>query len=453
MDTNQEAIGLLRELVAIESVSSDPKRRSAVAKASGFLAQKLQEIGFSVEIVSHKNSHPMVVATYHNPNAKETIGIYAHYDVQPEDPIEQWNSPPFQLTLKDGKMYGRGVADDKGHVIQTIIALNSLIKSQKLAYSVTLLFEGEEEAGDASFEELLSRVNSADLSTPSAWFVFDMGMKAKSKPQIFTGLRGIVVGELSIRVADRDLHSGIFGNRVYSAPQFLVNVFGNMKNPLTGKVNVPGFYNDIKPISSKEYADLVVNADSKQGVASRSGARALATSHFVPGCYPKDMPLALFSKLIPSFEINGVWSGYTGVGSKTIIPATAHAKFSIRTVQGQSGSKMQKLIYDYLIDQFPDFVQIEIEMKSSEAVGVSSDNKWVAKTSQILSKHFGTNMIFNRSGGSIPAVEILSRLYNKPIVMTGFTLPDENIHSPNENIDEDMFFAGIEVLQKLFGAK
>jgi len=445
-----QAIKLLAKLVSFQSVSSDPARHGDLLGAAEFLKSTLAELGFKVELVSTKSKRPLVCAYFRNPIAKETIGIYTHYDVQPEDPIDKWNSDPFVLTRKGGKLYGRGIADDKGHVAQAITSLKTLISSGRLDYSIIFLIEGEEEAGMAEFEGLLKDVKIFDLSNVDVWFILDMGMKAKGKPQIFTGLRGVVSCEIVLETGENDAHSGIFGNRIYSAAQILTTSLGKVKDPDTGEVYIPGFYDDIVPISSNEYKSLSKDADSHEELISRSKTHILPGKFYIPkGLYPHDMPLALSSKLLPSFEINGIWSGYTGAGAKTIIPSRASAKFSVRIVQGQSGEKMKKIIHAYFAGIIPNGVKWTLKIASSEAVGTSTDNVWIEKTAQILSNHFGVSTEFNRSGGSIPAAEILSRLYNKPIVMTGFTLPDENIHAPNENIDEEIFFEGIDVLKKL----
>ena len=447
----EEAIKLLTKLISFQSVSSDPSRHGDLLGAAEFLKETLVNIGFMVELVSTKSNRPLICAYFNNPNAKETVGIYAHYDVQPEDPRDKWNSDPFVLTQKDGKLYGRGIADDKGHVVQAITALKTLINSGKLGYSIVFLIEGEEEAGLAAFEPLLKDVKVCDLSKVDVWFILDMGMKAKGNPQIFTGLRGIVSCEIVIETGESDAHSGIFGNRIYSAAQILTTALGKAKDPNTGEVYISGFYDDVIPVSSREYESLSKYADSPEELKSRSKTYVLPEIFYIPNSlYPQNMSLALSSKLLPSFEINGIWSGYSGAGAKTIIPSRASAKFSVRIVQGQSGDKMKKLIHAFFAGIIPKGVKWSLEMTSSEAVSTHTDNVWVNKTVQILDKHFGSHTEFNRSGGSIPAAEILSRLYNKPIIMTGFTLPDENIHAPNENIDEEMFIEGINVLEKLF---
>ncbi len=441
---------MLETLVAFPSVSADPGRHDALLKTADYLRACLIEMGFEVESISSASPRPLICGYFHTANATETVGVYLHYDVQPADPLEQWTSPPFELTSRDGKLYGRGVADDKGHIVQCMQALRELIGSGTLAYSVVVLIEGEEEAGVAAFEHLLRDVRVVDLADVHAWYVLDMGMHDEDTPQICTGLRGIASGEIVIRTAHADAHSGIFGNRIYSASQLLTSALGAVKDMHTGEVKIPDFYADMKRIPDGEYASLVAHADSRDSMQSQAQSLTLPACHFVPNIYPPDMPLALTSKLVPSFEINGIWSGYIGDGAKTIIPSVASAKFSVRTVQGQSGEHMKKRIHAYFAGIIPSGVEWNATLSYSDAVGVSSDGEWIVRAARILENHFRNTVVFDRSGGSIPAVEVLSRLYDKPIIMMGFTLPDENIHAPNENISEKLFFEGIEVLKKLF---
>jgi acetylornithine deacetylase/succinyl-diaminopimelate desuccinylase-like protein len=440
---------LLTELVAMQSVSADPKRLGEMSKIAKHISHIFKNIGFEVELVSKQCDKPLVVAYFKNKKAKETVGIYAHYDIQPEDPADAWGSDPFVLTERNGKYYGRGVADNKGHIVQVMTALSELIKQGELGYSVVVIIEGEEECGATSFESLLGDVSICNLYEIDAWFIFDSGMKSKGVPQILTGLRGIVSGEMSLSTAYADAHSGLFGNRIPNSAQIMTHIFAKIKDEATGKILIDGFYDDIQAITDDEYISLVSNAESKEGLIKRSKSRKILENQFVPKIYPSDMPPALYSKLIPSFDINGIWSGYTGVGPKTIIPGWGSVKFSVRLVQGQSGQKMKNLINAFFAGIIPSWIKYEVKLESSEAVGVSTDDRWVKLAADKLGEYFGRKAVFNRSGGSIPAVETIFRLYGNPIVITGFTLPDENIHAPDENIDKDMFFEGIEALKSL----
>ena len=397
--TNQ----LFSEFVSIQSVSTDPSRYDQILKAVEFLEKEIKSLEFEINIYQKGNCPPLIVAKKIVSSNTKTIGVYAHYDVQPEDPVEKWDSPPFKLTSKNGKMFGRGVADDKGHIIQTLIAIRRLIETEKLRNNIVLIFEGEEEVGSKNFESLAGRAKK-ELERIDVFYILDMGMKAKNVPQIFYSLRGIIAFELKIKTSETDLHSGVYGNRALNPAQLLSELMSKMKDSQTVKIKVPGFYDQVKK-----------------------------------------------NQLQPSLDINGMVSGYTGEGTKTIIPGTALVKFSIRLVSDQDHKKIERLVQKFIKNNLPEKVDFQLRIfAGSNPFYTDFENPYTKKTAKILSEIFKNKTHFNRSGGSIAAAEILQRLFAKPIILTGFTLPDENIHAPNENIDEKMFFKGIVSLEKIF---
>jgi len=404
---NNKILKLFSDFINIESVSTDSSRHSEILKAVEFLKKEIKSLGFKVDIYQKDNCPPLIVAKYYlsdvRPQDRKTIGIYAHYDVQPEDPVGEWDSPPFELTLKNGKLYGRGVADDKGHIIQILIAINQLIDTKKLQNNIILILEGEEEVGSKNFESLVSQVKQ-ELERIDVFYILDMGMKSKNVPQIFYGLRGIIAFELKIKTSETDLHSGVYGNRVFNPAQLLSELMSKMKDSQTVKIKVPGFYDRVKK-----------------------------------------------NQLQPSLDINGMVSGYTGEGTKTIIPAEATVKFSIRLVPDQDHKKIERLVQKFIKNSLPKKVDFQLKIfTGSNPFYIDFKNPYAKKTADILSEVFKNKTHFNRSGGSIAAAEILQRIFKKPIILTGFTLPDENIHAPNENIDEEMFWKGIMALEKIF---
>lgn len=448
---NKESLKLLTDLVAIKSISTDPDRRSEMMKTVEFLVKEIKSLGFEVETHQRESCPPLIIARNYLVNDRsqdrKTIGVYAHYDVQPEDPVEKWSSPPFNLTARNGKLYGRGVADDKGHIIQTIIALKKLIEIGKLTRlhqdfggqgnNIILIFEGEEENESENFESLIKEAKK-DLDIVDVFYILDSGMKAKNIPQIFYGLRGIVTAELNVKTSKNDLHSGVFGNRVINPVQVIAELLAKIKDAKTNKVKIPGFYERVRKIDKKEISVLSEYVLSVAEEKNNSGVK-----NFV-GDF-------LSSKLSPSFEVNGISSGYTGQGFKTIIPSEAMIKFSIRLVPDQKPSEIKKIIENFIKKNLPK--EVDYKLKMDEGCGpfyTDFNNVFAKKTAEILTNVFKNKTYFNRSGGSIAAAEILQRLFHKPIILTGFTLPDENIHAPNENIDEEMFFKGILVLEKIF---
>lgn len=408
----------LARLISIPSVSTDPALRDKIMEAADFITKELIGLGCQVDLFQHKDFPPLIIGQkIVSPSAK-TFGVYAHYDVQPEDPINKWLSPPFKLTKRGNKLFGRGVADDKIHVIQSIVAAKNLIDKNKLKNNLIFIFEGEEEIGSAHFEELINKAGS-EVEKCDVFYVFDVGMKAKNIPQIFYGLRGILSGELKVKIGETDLHSGVFGNRVLNPIQTLAELLVKIKNGQTHKIKIPSFYRDVKKVSRKEMDML-----------------------------PKE---SLASKIYPSFEVNGISAGYTGPGFKTIIPAEAVMKFSIRLVPNQQPETIKQIFKKFVETNMPEEVDFVLKLSSgSSPFYTDFENVYAKKTAAALENVFGNKTHFNRSGGSIAAAEMLQRLFKKPVILTGFTLPDENIHAPNENIDTNMFFKGIVAMEKIF---
>jgi len=446
-----DVVQLLSEFIAIESVSTDASRQSAMQDAADFLSHQLEEMGFTLSVQSVNGSAPFVIGSYTQDKSAETIGIYGHYDVQPEDPIEEWNSPPFKLTQKDGKFYGRGVADDKGHIIQNLVALRELIAQKKLKRNIVCYFEGEEESGNKNLEEILNVPQNTYLQNVDAWLVTDMGARGSGEPQIYNGLRGIVYFEMTIETGIKDAHSGVYGNRIYNPAQLLSELITSMKDSQTGVVKISHFYEDIIHPSPEEYAHLVAQADAPKALLERSGAHILPSSWGPFSGFPSDIPLSLTSKLLPSLDIHGISSGYVQEGVKTIIPRKAMMKFSCRIVPGQKAEKIARLVQEHVSAVVPKGIKYELKVvECSEAFYTSVDSPWVREIVSKLEQVFGTAVRFSRSGGSIPIAEALQRHYSKPVILTGFTLPDDNLHAPNENYDEHMFWKGIEALEQIY---
>lgn len=443
-----EILKLFSDLISIQSVSADSKRRSEILKAVDFLKNKLKEIGFKIQLIGKGDSPPLILGIYHLDNdrgldgKRQTIGIYGHYDVQPEDPVDEWKTSPFKLVIKNGKMYGRGVADNKGHVIQNLVSINQLIKTKKLTNNIVFILEGEEETGSMHFEDYVKKIKDI-LSRVDVFYVTDVGMYRKNIPQIFFGLRGLVYFELTIEIGIKDLHSGLWGNRVLNPAQVAGQLFSKMKDEKTGRVLIPGFYNDVRSISKEERKLLEAVARTDEGQIKEAGVYKILS-------LDKKQPY-LSAKIYPSLDINGFVSGYAGEGAKTIIPRQAVVKFSCRLVEQQNPEKIEILVRDFIAKNLPEGVKYDLKILSKDHPFYTEiNNRYVKKTAEILAGFFGNETRFNRTGGSIPAAEILQRLYKKPIILTGFTLPDDNLHSPNENFDEEMFLKGIEALEKIY---
>jgi len=404
----KQAIKLLSDFVSIQSVSTDPSRHSEILKAVEFLKKEIKSLGFEVKTYQKDNCPPLIIANnylsrrYDQDNNKKTLGIYAHYDVQPEDPLDEWESPPFNLTSRNGKLFGRGVADDKGHIMQILVAIKKLIEAGKLENNIVLIFEGEEETGSENFEYLINQARE-DLKKADIFYVLDMGMDTGDQPEIFYELKGLIGFDIEVRTSKQDLHSGVYGNKVENPIQILSELFSKIKDSRKKKILIPRFYEKVT------------------------------------------------SSLDPSFDIHGISGGYNGQGGKTIIPAKASAKLSFRLVENQTPDEIEKIVTDFIRDNIPKGV--DYTLKTSGKLNpfyTDIDNKYVKETDKIFTEIFGKKTLFKRSGGSIGATSTLAKIFKKPLILTGFTLSDCNIHSPNENVDEEMFEKGIKALEKIF---
>lgn len=433
----------LKQFVSFRSVSNLKERSKAVFETVGFLKDKLSSLGFKIRIIKEKNSPPFILA-YKFVNGQKTIGIYGHYDIQPEDPISEWRTPPFKLTLKNGKIYGRGVADNKGHIVQNITALEKLIRENKLKNNIVFLIEGEEESASSNLEKYVLKAKDV-ISKINVFYLTDVGMRKKNVPTIYYALRGIVYFELIIKVGDNDFHSGSYGNLAPNPVQILVDLFSKIKNFKSGKILIPDFYREVRKISFKERKVLKLASQKEKEILKESNLYFL---------YPLDkQEPSISTKIYPSMDINGIVSGYTGEGVKTIIPCSAKVKFSFRLVEHQQPTKIIKLVNNFIRRQMPKGVRYQLKvLGKADPFYTSINNKFILHTKSVLEEVFKNEVIFDRVGGSIPAAEILQRLFKKPIILTGFILPDCNLHAPNENFDEEMFWKGIEVLRRIYSS-
>lgn len=448
----ESTLRLLDSLIRIPSVSTDPQSAHHMQDAVDLLSDALRGLGFVVRTFTTDACPPLILARYTVSHDAPTLGVYGHYDIQPEDPVDAWSSPPFTLTERDGALYGRGVADNKGHIVQNIAALSQLIATHKMTHNIVMLLEGEEETGSGHLETVLGMIPDDTLSRVDAWIVTDVGAASLKHPQIFHALRGVITGELVIRTARHDAHSGVFGNRLVNPAHLVGRIISTIHDPTTGLVSINGYYEDIAVPSPQELQMLIDQADTPDDIMRRSGAYILPP---VYASYPHlsdKIPLSLASKLAPSFDINGLYSGYTGEGSKTIIPAYAVMKFSCRMVAGQSVAHIRLAVEKHLTDAIPPGTPHELTFhQGSDPFYTPIENAWMSRIAQRLETFAETPVMFNRSGGSIPAAEILQRLFRKPVILTGFTLPGDNIHAPDENFNTEMFWWGIGALKCIYG--
>ncbi len=425
----------LKSCVRIPSVSSQSKRKHEVKRCAEFLKKEFLRIGFHTAEIQPTQGHPVVFAQWKHPDpGKPTVLIYGHYDVQPEDPVHEWKTPPFEPTVRGNELFGRGVIDDKGQVYIHLKALEAHLKvNQELPLNVKLMVEGEEEIGSPNLEPYLKKYRkqfSAD------WMIIsDTPMLKKGLPSICYGLRGLAYMEIEVKGPFQDLHSGGWGGVVDNPANILAHIISKLKNE-KGEVLIPGFYDAVRPLSKEEkknLASLPVNIPEYKKLTQ------------VPSFMPENgRPFLENLWARPTLDVNGLISGYTGEGAKTIIPSWAKAKVSMRLVPNQDHNKVAKLFVDYVRKIAPKTARVHVKHLHGGAPFYIDFNHPVFESAKrALKKGFGREAVFIREGGSIPFVNSMERILKKPAILLGFGLPDENAHAPNEKINLENFHKGM----------
>jgi acetylornithine deacetylase/succinyl-diaminopimelate desuccinylase-like protein len=430
----EEHLNELKEFLRIPSVSTKSEHKPDIEKAAHWVADKLRAAGLeNIEIVPTK-MHPLVYAESLHAPGKPTILFYGHYDVQPVEPLNLWTTPPFDPTVRNEKLFGRGTADDKGQVHIHVKALESLQRtSGQLPINVKVMIEGEEEVGSVSLWDFVQQ-NRARLKA-DALVVSDTSMLAKGVPSITYGLRGLNYYQIEIRGPAQDLHSGVFGGAVPNPLTILAETIAKLHDK-NFRATVPGFYDDVATLSRAERKALHSLPWKEKDFRKTVGAPAL--------CGEKSYTIPEQLWIRPTLELNGFWGGYTGEGAKTVIPSVAHAKISTRLVPKQDPAKIAKLVERHIRKLLPKTVTCEFEV-------LSMGKPWVApyshpifqKAIHALESGFGKKAVFIREGGSIPFVTQMYDTFKVPCVLMGFGLPDENAHAPDEHISLENYFGGI----------
>lgn len=438
LEENRETLlKKLNEFLSIPSVSTDSVHNDDILKAAHFLENYLKDIGFPLVEQHETNGHPLVYAEYNEAgDDAPTVLVYGHYDVQPVDPIDQWKSDPFTPEIRDGRLYARGASDDKGQVFMHLAVFEAFLKTEgKLPLNVKICIEGEEEIGSENLYDILQAkkdVYNADFAVIS-----DSGMVAENQPTILYGLKGFTGIELTVTGPDHDVHSGIYGGAVKNPAMALAQILSTMKNT-DEVITIDGFYDGVEVLTDDE-RQLIANIDGEDFVKT-TGIRETVSEK---GYTAKEHTMAR-----PTFEINGIFGGYQGEGTKTIIPSSATAKITCRLVPGQDPEHIQQLLEDHIHKHVPAGVTVHVkkEKLSSKAYKVEPDHPLIQKAAKSYTKAFGKETVYVRMGGSIPVVEWIDDIYEMPIVLMGFGTPDDRLHSPNESFPLDSFDKGMETL-------
>jgi acetylornithine deacetylase/succinyl-diaminopimelate desuccinylase-like protein len=444
IDSKREGhLNELKEFLRIPSVSTKSEHKSDIERAAHWVAEKLRAAGMQkVEIVPTK-MHPLVYGESLDAPGKPTILFYGHYDVQPAEPLDLWTSPAFEPTVRDGNLYGRGTADDKGQVHIHLKALEALRQiSGKLPVNIKVMIEGEEEVGSVNLWDFV-RQHREKLKS-DALVVSDTAMLAKGVPSITYGLRGLNYYQMEVTGPIQDLHSGVFGGAVPNPITVLAETIAKLHDR-NFRVAVPGFYDDVDALSREERKALNALPWKEKEFRKTVGAPAL--------CGEKGFTIVEQLWVRPTLELNGIWGGYVGEGAKTVIPSKAFAKLSTRLVPHQDPAKIAKLVERQVRELLPKTVTAKFEC-------LSTGKPWVApyshpifqKAIHALQAGFGKKAVFIREGGSIPFVTQMHDAFKIPCVLLGFGLPDENAHAPDEHISLENYFGGIKAVALFYEA-
>jgi acetylornithine deacetylase/succinyl-diaminopimelate desuccinylase-like protein len=437
----QQHLTELCEFLRIPSVSAKSEHKSDIERAANWVADHLRTAGFKKVEVVPTNLHPLVYAESLEAPGKPTVLFYGHYDVQPAEPLELWSSPAFEPESRNGNLYGRGTADDKGQVHIHLKALECLHQlNGKFPINIKVLIEGEEEVGSVSLWDYVQ--NNKEKLRADALIVSDTSMLSKGAPSITYGLRGLNYYQIELTGPVRDLHSGVYGGAVPNPLSILTELFAKLHDK-NFRVAVPGFYDDVDTVPAAERKAL-----KKLPWKVRDFERAVGAREYFG---EKGFSTVERLWIRPTLEINGIWGGYQGEGAKTVIPSKAFAKFSTRLVPSQSPHKIAKLVERQIRKLLPKSVHCKFEVLSTGKPWVAAYHAPVFQVTQnALEKGFGKKAVFIREGGSIPFVTQMHDTFKVPCVLIGFGLPDENAHAPDEHIALENYYGGIKAIAHLY---
>ena len=432
----------MKRYLAIPSISALPEHKGDVRTCAEWTADEMRRIGLQNVRLEETAGHPVVYGEWLGAPGAPTILFYGHYDVQPVDPLHLWTSPPFEATIRDGEIYARGSADDKGQVFMHFKAVEAHLQQHgKLPVNMKFLIEGEEEVGSANLDNFIQ--GHKDLLKANVVVISDSPMFDRGIPSICYGLRGLAYFQIDMRGSKSDLHSGSFGGAVANPAMVLAQVLSQMKDK-SGRIKIDGFYDDVVALREEERAEWQKLPFNEKKYRQELGA-------------PKLFGETGYSTLErvwarPTFEVNGLLSGFTGEGAKTVLPAVAMAKVSMRLVPNQDPKKIGDLFEQYLQKVTPKTVELKTtRMHGGKPWMTAFDNPFVQAAGRAIEQGFGQRPVFNREGGSIPVVSTFQEELGLPCVLFGVGLPDENAHAPDEKLDLGNFHNGVIASAYLYG--
>ena len=418
-------IAELKEIVSIPSVSMQDEHKDDMFRAAEWLVARLTNLGMGEVQILPTEKHPVVFGEWMGAGEDApTVLIYGHYDVQPVDPLDLWNSDPYDAVQDGNMLFGRGTSDMKGQTIATLAAVEAIMRTSGLPVNIKWLFEGEEEMGSPSMETFLPE--HKDLLAADFCLNPDAGMIAPDKPTITYGLRGLAYFEVHVWGPDHDLHSGLYGGTVHNPAQALIELVAGMHDE-KGSITLPGFYDSVRPVSAEEHADMSKLPMDDAFYKSQTGVPELWGE---PNYWPVERV-----GLRPTLEVNGFLSGYTGEGSKTVLPAKAMAKLSCRLVPDQDPHEVHKQLVQYMEENAPNSIHWEVKLLNVGASAITDRNIPAMKAmANAMETVWGVEPFFKREGGSIPIVAMLQDTIGAESILCGSGLPEDNVHAPNERM-------------------
>jgi acetylornithine deacetylase/succinyl-diaminopimelate desuccinylase-like protein len=437
LEKNQQRfLDEMLELLRIPSVSAKSEHKEDMRKCADLVKQRLLDSGADKAVVMETAGYPVVYGEKIIDPSKPTVLVYGHYDVQPAEPLELWHSGPFEPVIKDGKVYARGSADDKGQFYMHVKAMETMVKTNSLATNIKFLIEGEEEVGSPNLGAFVAA--NKELLKADVILISDSAMLSMENPSLDVGVRGLSYIEVEVTGANRDLHSGTYGGAVANPITILSKMIASLHDE-NNHVTIPGFYDDVVE-ATKEERELMARAPFNEqeykdelGVQELWGEKGFTTNER--------------TGIRPTIEINGIWGGYTGEGAKTVLPSKATAKISARLVPNQSSHKITEKLLEHFKKIAPPSVTVKaFEHHGGEPYMTPIDSKGYKAAAKAVEQTFGKTPIPVRGGGSIPICSILEKELGIKIIFMGFGLDSDNLHSPNEKYNIENYYKGIETI-------
>jgi acetylornithine deacetylase/succinyl-diaminopimelate desuccinylase-like protein len=425
----------LQDYLRIPSISTDPDYKAEVLRCAGWLRDRMAAAGLDAELVETEGN-PLVYAEWTGAPGRPTVLFYGHYDVQPVDPVEEWRHPPFEPTLEGERLVARGATDDKGQSYAHLKGVAATLAERgELPVNVKFIVEGEEESGGEAIDAFVREDAGRRLGCDCV-VVSDSSMYAPGQPSLIYGLKGLAYMEVRVTGPNRDLHSGSFGGAVSNPANALADIIAGLRDPQTGKILIPGFYDAVRPLEDwerREWAALPFDEQAYQrelGVGELLGEEGYTTRERTWGR--------------PTCDVNGMWSGYQGKGAKTVLPARAGAKVSMRLVPDQDPETIGAAFADHVRRIAPRGVEVEVErLHGAAAVRIDAQGPLIEAALDAMEQEWGARPVRVREGGSIPIVATFSEVLRVPVLLLGFGLDDDRLHSPNEKLDLPQFYGGV----------